>query len=90
MHVQNYVEYFRVCWKFQGMLKTVICVTAAGWRASNTRLYFRAGRSRVRLVYVLGHYGDSVCYSDEYYFYFMGRACTNLTETWQALSSRYF
>ena len=30
MQVQNYVEYFKVCWKtswkFQGMLKTVICV----------------------------------------------------------------
>ena len=30
MQVQNYVEYFKVCWKtswkFQGMLKTVICI----------------------------------------------------------------
>ena len=30
MQVQNYVKYFKMCWKtswkFQGMLKTVICV----------------------------------------------------------------
>ena len=24
-------------------------------------------------MYASGQYGDSVCYSDEYYFYFMGR-----------------
>ena len=42
----------------------------------------------VRLVYVSGHYGDLVRNGDEYFFYF-GQACTNLTERWRVLSSRY-
>ena len=46
--------------------------TAAGWPAGNTRFYFCAGRSQIRPVYAPGHYGDSVHYGDEYYFYFMG------------------
>ena len=44
----------------------------------------------VWLRYVSGRYGDSVHYGDEYYFYFYGQACTNLTGRWQALSARYF
>ena len=34
--------------------------------------YFCAGWSQIRLVYASGHYGDSVRYGDEYYFYLMG------------------
>ena len=35
-------------------------------------VYFCAGRSQIRPVYVSGRYGDLVHYGDEYYFYFMG------------------
>ena len=55
---------------------------SCGLRAGNTQLYFCASRSGIKPVCASGHYGDSVRYGDEYYFYFNVRACTNLTKRW--------
>ena len=41
-----------------------------------------------RSVYASGHYGDSVRDGYRILFY-LGQACTNLTERWQALFSWY-
>ena len=35
-------------------------------------VYFHACQSRIQLGYASGHYGDSVHYGDEHYFYFIG------------------
>ena len=48
-----------------------------------------ADQSRIWPVYALGCHGDLAHYGDEYYFYLDRRACTNLTERWQVLFSRY-
>ena len=64
-------------------------VTAVGLRAGNTRYTFvTAGIGPA--WYALGRYGDSVRYSDEYYFYFyLAGTRTNLTGRWWALFSQY-
>ena len=68
----------------------VLCVTAAGLRAGNTRYTFVMAGVGPAMV----HSGSSqhlVCYGDEYYVStFVGWACTNLTGRWQALFARYF
>ena len=64
------------------------CVTAAGCGLVIPILTFMLTDDIHRSGYASGHYGDSVwdCYRILFY---LGRACTHLTERWQALFSQY-
>ena len=68
----------------------IICVTAAGLQAGNTRYTFVTAGVGPAMV-CGGSSRHSVHYGDEYYFStFVGRARTNLTGRWWALFAWYF